>query len=173
VAADGGTFAPLASAKHLLLITVTRDGTQVCTSVGARIAGDRAYFRTSSASPAAKRLQRTAWVQVAPCTALGFVRYGPTVDATARLLAGEEADRAAGGLARAHPAWRELLSSLIRRVTGRRTVYYELRADPEEPAPPAGTAPAPKRAAVRLVPADGGQRGRSPGAVRGGPRAGR
>jgi hypothetical protein len=43
--AHDGTFASLASATHLLLITVTPDGAQACTSVRARIDGDRAYFR--------------------------------------------------------------------------------------------------------------------------------
>jgi len=129
-----------------------------CTAWGsglhARIDGYRACFRTSNASATAKRLRHTDWVQVAPCTALGFVRYGPTVSATARMLAGEEAGRAARELARIYPAWRGFLTSLAQRVTGRRTVYYELRADPgEPPAPPTATAHAPKRISVRLVPA--------------------
>jgi hypothetical protein len=100
-------------------------------------------------------------VQVAPCTALGVCRTGPTVDATARLLAGPEAGRAAERLAAKHPAWRGFLGSLARRVTGRRAVYYELRPDEtsEEPAaPPTVAAQARKRVPARLVPAGDGRR---------------
>jgi PPOX class probable F420-dependent enzyme len=162
--ARNGPFAPLASARYLLISTVTSDGAQEATPVRARINGDRAYFRTSGASAISKRLQHTGWVQVAPCAILGFVRYGPAVNATARMLAGEEAGHAAGELARTYPAWRGFLASLSQRLTRRRTVHYELRADdheppadPEEPAaPPAVTAPAVR--VVRLVPAGDGRR---------------
>jgi type VI protein secretion system component VasF len=66
---------------------------------------------------------------VAPCGPLGFVRYGPPVNATARPLAGAQAGQAASRLASRYPAWHRLVTALALRVTGWRLVYYELRAD--------------------------------------------
>ena len=147
---------PLASAKYLLLTSFNRDGAAQATPVRVLADGDRAYFRTSDASGVSKRLRHTGWVQVAPCMALGLCRTGPTVDATARLLADAEAGRAAERLAPKYPAWRRFLGSLAHRVSGRRAVYYELQPDEAaaEPAtPPGATAQVLRRAPVRLVPA--------------------
>jgi PPOX class probable F420-dependent enzyme len=134
---------PLASAKRLLLTTFNRDGAPHATVVRVLADGDRAYFRAPGASGTAKRLRHTDWVQVAPCTVLGVCRTGPTVDATARLLAGAQASRAAERLAPKYPAWRRSLGSLARRVTGRQAGYYELSPDEaaaEPVVPPAVTA---------------------------------
>jgi len=138
-AAGSGMPAPLASAKYLLLTSFNRDGAALATPVRVLADGDRAYFRTSDASGLAKRLRRADWVQVSPCTVLGVCRTGPPVDATARLLAGDKADWAAAHLAPRHPAWRRLVGSLARRVTGRQAVYYEVQPDEaaEAPVPPA------------------------------------
>ena len=160
-AAGSGKLVPLASAKYLLLTTFDREGAPQATPVRVLADGDRAYFGTSEASGTSKRLRHTDWVQVAPCTVLGVCRTGPTADATARLLAGAEALRAAERQAATSPAWRRFLGSLVRRATGRQAVYYELQPDgtAEEPAPPpASTAQARKRAPVRLVPAGEGRR---------------
>lgn len=155
-AAHSGTSALLASAKYLMLTTFTKDGGPVATTMRVVAEGDRAVFRTSTASGTAKRLRHTGRVQMALCTAMGLYNYGPPVSATARLLAGEEAGQAARVLDRIYPAWRGFLTSLAQRLTGRRTVYYELRADPEEPAVPP-TATAHPVTVVRLAPArDGG-----------------
>lgn len=158
--AGHGKPAPLASAKYLLLTSFNRDGAALATPVRVLADGDHAYFRTSDASGVSKRLQRTDWVQVSPCTVLGVCRTGPAVDATARLLAGNEAKWAAEQLAPKCAAWRRLLASLAHRVTGRRAVYYEVQPDEgaDEPAPPAAAARALQRAQVRLVPAGAGRR---------------
>ena len=156
-AAGNGKPAPLASAKYLLLTSFNRDGAALATPVRALAVGDRAYFRTSATSGLSKRLRRTDWVQVSPCTVLGVCRTGPTVDATARLLAGDEAGWAAAQLAPRYPAWRRFLGSLARRVTGRQAVYYEVQPD-ETAAAPAVAAQARQRATVRLVPASAGRR---------------
>jgi PPOX class probable F420-dependent enzyme len=129
-AAAGGMFVSHESVRYLLLTSFKQDGAAVSTAVRVALDGDRAYFRTVATSGPSKRVGRRDWVQVAPCSPLGFVRYGPPAGATARLLAGAEASRAAGLLAREYPAWRSSLSSLARRVTGwQAVVYYELRAD--------------------------------------------
>ena len=158
--AGSGKPAPLASAKYLLLTSFNRDGAALATPVRVLADGDRAYFRTSDASGLSKRLRRAGWVQVSPCTVLGVCRTGPTVDATARLLAGDEASWAAAQLAPKRPVWRRFLGSLAHRVTGRQAVYYEVQPDEaaQEPAPPAAAAQARRRATVRLVPASAGRR---------------
>jgi PPOX class probable F420-dependent enzyme len=127
-AAAGGIFVTHKPVKRLLLTSFKPDGTAVATAVRVALDGDRACFRTRGSSGMSKRLSRNGWVQVAPCSALGFVRCGPPVGATARLLAGEPAGRVAGLLARERPAWHGTLGSLVRRVTRWQTVYYELRA---------------------------------------------
>ena len=149
-AAGSGKPAPLTSAKYLLLTSFNRDGAALATPVRVLADGDRAYFRTADASGLSKRLRRTDWVQVSPCTVLGVCRTGPAVDATARLLAGDEAGWAAAQLAPKHPVWRRFFGSLARQVTGRQAVYYEVLPDEgaEEPAPAAPT-PVPLKVSVR------------------------
>jgi PPOX class probable F420-dependent enzyme len=121
-AADG-YFSALAPAKYVLLTTFKWGRTPVSSPVRMVVQGDRAYFRAWSRSPTGKRLRHNSWVQVAPCTALGLYRYGPWLDATARLLAGEEAGPAVRELARQRPG----LASLAYRFRGARPVHYELR----------------------------------------------
>jgi hypothetical protein len=153
--AKGGTFVALESARYLLLTTFKQDGTPMAVPVRVVVDGDRAYFGARDASGTSKRLRRTDWVQVVPCTRLGMASFGPRVGATARPLAGAQASDAAGRLARKRRAWRGFLSSLARRVTGWQTVYYELRPDEaakEPAAPPAVTA--------RVLPPRTAQRGR-------------
>ena len=127
--ARGGRFVTLESARYLLLTSFKPDGTPVAVAVRAVVDGDRAYFGVRTASGTSKRLGRTDWVQVVRCTPLGMVSFGPRVNATARLLAGEEASQAAARLARKRRAWRDFSGSLARRVTGWQTEYYELRPD--------------------------------------------
>ena len=117
------------SVKHLLLTSVKPDGRPVTTAVRVALDGDRAYFRLSSASATAGRLRRCDWVQVAPSSVLGFVRYGPPAGATVRLLDGAEASRAAGHVDGRYPAWRGFFGSMLHRMTGWQNEYYEVRAD--------------------------------------------
>ena len=137
----GGRFVPLESAKYLLLTTFKPDGTPMAVPVRVVVDDDRAYFGAWDASGTSKRLRHTDWVQVVRCTALGMASFGPTVNATVRLLAGEQARQAAERLASTHRAWRDFPGSLARRATRRQTGYYELRPDgaAKEP-PPAVTA---------------------------------
>jgi PPOX class probable F420-dependent enzyme len=136
--AGDGYFAPLASAGHVLLTTFKPDGGSPMSS-GLRVVvdGDRAYFRTRNGSAASKRLRHNGRVQVAPCTVLGLCSFGPPFNATARLLAGEQACATARKLAGKHPARHGLLTPLSRWMRRWRTVHYELLADeaPEHPRP--------------------------------------
>jgi PPOX class probable F420-dependent enzyme len=141
---QGGRFVTLESARYLLLTTFKQDGTPMAVPVRVAVDGDRAYFGVWDASGTAKRLRRTDWVQVVRSGPLGMTSFGRRINATARLLDGEEAGQAAERLARTRPAWRESARSLAGRLTRRQTAYYELRPDEfaKEPAPPpAVTAP--------------------------------
>jgi uncharacterized protein len=122
-----GYFSPLAPAKRVLLATFKWGRTPVASPTRMVVHGDRAYFRTWSKSPAGKRLRNNDWVQVAPCAALGLYRHGPWLDATARLLDGEEASQAARKLARQHRDRHGGLAALVYRFRGARPVHHELR----------------------------------------------
>jgi uncharacterized protein len=129
-AADGGYFAPLASARYMLLTAFKPDGgAPMNSAVRVVVDGDRAYFRTWSGSGASKRLGHAGRVQVAPCTVLGLASFGPPFNATARLLAGEQARVAARKLAGKHPARRRLPIPLSRWMRRWQPVHYELLAD--------------------------------------------
>jgi uncharacterized protein len=119
-------FAPLAKGRYLLLVTFKPKGTPVSAPVQGITDGDRAYFRVWSRSGTARRLQHTDGVQVAPCGALGLWSHGPPLDVAARRLAGEEASRVAGPLARKYPVRRRSLARLFPWARRRRLVYYEL-----------------------------------------------
>ena len=127
--ADSGYFAPLERATCMLLTTFERDGTPVSAPVRGVADGDRAYFWAWSRSGSVQRLQHTGAVQVTPCGARGFFTYGPPLEATARLLPGEEAGRAARKLARSHPVQHRFLIPLLHPTRRRQMVGYELLAD--------------------------------------------
>ena len=99
---EDGRFVTLKSAKYLLLTTFKPDGTAMAVPVRVVADGDRAYFGVWDFSGTAKRVGHTDWVQVVRCTPLGMASFGPRVNAIARLLASEEAGRAAGRLAPTH-----------------------------------------------------------------------
>jgi len=129
-AADEGYFAPLASARYVLLTTFKPDGGAPTNStMRVAVDGDRVYLQTRSGSPAFKRLGPAGRVQVAPCTVLGLCSFGPPFNATARLLAGEQARTAARKLPGKHPARRRLPIPLPGWMRRRQPVHYELLAD--------------------------------------------
>jgi len=130
-----GYFSPLGPAKRVLLATFKWGRTPVFTPVRVVAHGDRAYVQAWSRSAAWKRLRHNDWVQVAPCAAFGLYRSGPWLDATARLLAGEEASQAARTLARKYPGRHGSLAALAHRIGGARPVHYELRRCGEKGVP--------------------------------------
>lgn len=138
---DGGYFASLASAKHVLLTTFKPEGGQASVVVRGVVVDGRAYVWTWSHSDAMKHLRHTDEVRVAPCAARGLLCLAPPLDAIARPLPDEEASQVARKLSRKSPVRRHFLTPLLHRVhraRHRRKVYYELLAYAAAPAAPYG-----------------------------------
>ena len=123
------SLAPLRNAKTILLTTYKRDGTGVDTPVSIAFDGDRAYFRSWNKAWKTRRLRNDPRVRAAPCTLRGKPR-GPAIEASARLLDGEQARVAAKALARRHRVLQAVLVPAAHRVMRYRTMHYEL-LDPQ------------------------------------------
>jgi uncharacterized protein len=114
------------NAATVLLETRRRDGSWVGTPVSVVVADGHAFFRTYDASGKAKRLRRRPDVRVAPCSFLRGRPKGPAVAATARLLDGDEAERARTALDRRFPVLHGKLIPSVHRRKGWTTLHYEL-----------------------------------------------
>jgi hypothetical protein len=123
--ATAGYFGPLRSARYMLLTTFQQDAIPVSRHVHGVVDGDRAYFRTWHQSGTAQRLRHTDDVQVTACLMPGLT-VGPPLDAVARRLSGEEANRVARKLARKYPLQQRLLIPLLRRTRRWELAHYEL-----------------------------------------------
>ena len=114
------TLAALEGARYVLLTTYRRDGRAVPTPVGPLVRDGKVYVYTPASSGKAKRVRRTARVQVAPCTRRGEPT-GPALDGRARVLAGAEAEVMKEAFRR---AWRQQygplygLMALVERLRG-------------------------------------------------------
>jgi uncharacterized protein len=117
------TFGSLRSAKYMLLTTFKPEGNPVSTHVHGVVDGDRAYFRAMYQPDTANRLRHTDDVQVCPVPGL---TVGPSIDAVARLLPGEEASRVAGKLARKYRLQQYFLIPLLHRARRWQMAHYEL-----------------------------------------------
>jgi PPOX class probable F420-dependent enzyme len=121
--------------QTISLTTFKRDGTAVETAVNLAVDGDRGYFRTWATSGKAKRLRRDSRVWIAPCSFRGKVT-GTGLPATARPIEGEAAERARRLIESKHPFLQGVLVRFGHRLTGRRTVYYEVTATEPDPSGP-------------------------------------
>jgi hypothetical protein len=111
--------------KTILLTTYRRDGTPVATTVNIAYDGDRAFVRTWHTAGKAKRLRRNPDVEVAPSTFSGKPT-GPATRGRARLLGGDEAEKARRALARRFPVMHGVVVPLVHRLRGQKTLHYEL-----------------------------------------------
>ncbi|HTW42810.1 MAG TPA: PPOX class F420-dependent oxidoreductase [Solirubrobacteraceae bacterium] len=93
-----GSVAEVGRHKRTLVVTYRRDGTAVPTPVWAAQADGRFYVRTERTAGKVKRLRRDPRVLIAPCIVRGRP-LGAPLEATARVLAGEEELRAERTLA--------------------------------------------------------------------------
>ncbi|MCU1374029.1 MAG: pyridoxamine 5-phosphate oxidase-related, FMN-binding protein [Actinomycetia bacterium] len=112
-------------ASTVLLTTYRRTGDAVSTPVNIAWDGDRGAFHTWDAAGKLGRMWRNPHVTVAPCTLRGRVT-GPTVAARARILGGDEADRARELLGRRWPLVHGHLIPWCHRRKGWTTVHLEL-----------------------------------------------
>ena len=116
-----------ADQRTVSLTTFRRDGTPVATAVNMAVDGDRGYFRTWDTSGKAKRLRRDPRIRLAPCTFRG-TPTGDAIPAIARPVQGAAADRARDLIEGKHEVLQGVLVHYGHRLTGRRTVYYEVVA---------------------------------------------
>jgi uncharacterized protein len=89
-------------ARQVLLTTYRKDGTPVGTPVNVAVVGPVAYARTWDATGKIKRIRNNPQVEIAPCTGRGKVT-GEPLKMTARILEGEESDRAGKAIEAKHP----------------------------------------------------------------------
>jgi uncharacterized protein len=138
--------AAIARGTTILLTTYRRDGTAAASPVSIARHGERAFFRTWDTSWKARRMRRNPAVAVAPASFRGRPR-GATVPARARLLDGADEALARRALERRQPILQGLMVPLFHRLTGRRTVHYELLPPNGEPVPAGGARLTPSRRA--------------------------
>jgi PPOX class probable F420-dependent enzyme len=115
----------LRSTKTVLLTTYKRDGTAVGTPVSIAVEGPRAFFRSWHKAWKTKRIARNPDVLVQPSDLRGRPK-GPAVEASARLLEGNDAKLAARSLARRHRLLQGLMVPTTHRLMRYRTMHYEL-----------------------------------------------
>jgi uncharacterized protein len=118
-------LAPFVRQRTILLQTRKRDGRWVPTPVSIAVQGDRAYFRTYAKAGKSKRLRNFPDVRFGASTVRGQPT-GATMQARARLLAGDEARAAARQLARKHRVLHGVVVPLTHRLMRTSTLHYEL-----------------------------------------------
>ena len=124
-------LAPFADQPTICLTSFRRDGRAVGTAVSIAVDGERAFVRTFESSGKFKRIRNQPTVEIAPSTFRG-APTGPAIRATVRILAGAEAARARRLIEAKHRVLHRLLVPLAHRLTGKRTVYLELRPLPDD-----------------------------------------
>jgi len=107
-----GTLEEIARCKRTLLLTYRRDGTPVPTPVWAARAGEVLYVRSERSSGKLKRLRRDERMLIAPCTVRGKP-LGAALEATARVLGGEEEAAAEYALATRYGRGRALFERVM------------------------------------------------------------
>jgi PPOX class probable F420-dependent enzyme len=127
------TLEGLRDQRTVLLTSFKRDGTPVGTPVHIAFEGSKAYLRTYDKAWKFKRIRRNPEISLAPSTVRG-VPTGPAIQATARILDGEEATPAARALARKYPILHGKLIPMAHRMRGYKTVH--MRVEPRQTCPP-------------------------------------
>lgn len=125
VTAGTDHFAPLAKQTFVMLTSFRRDGAPVGTPVNIAVDGDRAYVQTGRNTAKVKRILRDSRVTVAPSTVRGNAT-GPAIEATVRLLEGDEAQHAVTVINRKHPIIHGVLVRLKYRLTKTQPALLEL-----------------------------------------------
>jgi hypothetical protein len=116
-----------ADQRTVLLTTYRRDGRGVGTPVNLAVDNGRAYVRTYESAWKLKRIRNNPIVQIAPSTARGKPT-GPALRASARIISGEEAERARRAINRKHPLLHGVVVPMFHRLRREKTVYLEIEA---------------------------------------------
>ncbi|HEY6199655.1 MAG TPA: PPOX class F420-dependent oxidoreductase [Candidatus Binatia bacterium] len=115
----------LANQRTVLLTTYRRDGRGVGTPVNIAVENGRAYVRTYESAWKLKRIRNNPDVEVAPSTARGKPT-GPALRARARILSGDETERASRAINRKHPLLHGVFVPMFHRLRREKTVYLEI-----------------------------------------------
>jgi uncharacterized protein len=118
-------FDALGRSWAVLLTTYKRDGTPVGTPVNLAVEGEHAYFRSYSKAWKTKRIAHNPVVEIAASTARGKVT-GPALQATARLLTGEEERHARSVIAHRYPLFQRFVIPFGHKVSRYTTLHYEV-----------------------------------------------
>ncbi len=111
--------------RTVLLTTFRRDGRGVGTPVNIAVENGRGYVRTYGSAWKLKRIRNNPAVELAPSTARGK-QTGPAVRARARILNGEEAERASRAIDRKHPLLHGIIVRMFHRLRREQTVYLAI-----------------------------------------------
>lgn len=114
-----------ADQRTVLLTTYRRDGRGVGTPVNLAVDNGRAYVRTYESAWKLKRIRNNPNVEIAPSTARGKPT-GPALRARARIISGEEAERARRAINRKHPLLHGVVVPMFHRLRREKTVYLQI-----------------------------------------------
>jgi PPOX class probable F420-dependent enzyme len=114
-----------ANQRTVLLTTYRRDGRGVGTPVNIAVENGRGYIRTFGSSWKLKRIRNNPDVELAPSTERGKPT-GPALRARARIVTGEEAERARRAIDRKHPVLHGVVVPMFHRLRREKTVYLEI-----------------------------------------------
>ena len=124
-AAARGDLSSLRGRKYGLVVTYKRDGIGVPTPVWFGLDDEgRLYFRTGANVAKVKRIRNNPRVLVAPCSVRGKP-LGPSIEGTARVLAGEEKEHAEAAIQSNYGLGRRLYERAADAVGGDE-VYVEV-----------------------------------------------
>ncbi len=118
---------PLADEPYINLETFKRDGNGVKTPVWAAPLGRKLVVMTAGNAFKVKRLRRDARARVAACDVRGNV-HGPWLEATGRILEGEEDVKRAHAALRDKYGWQMAIGDFLARIAGRikKRAYLEI-----------------------------------------------
>ena len=125
-AGDRHDFGEFAGHRHCLVVTYRRSGEPVPTPVWFGIADERIYFRSEERVGKIRRIRANDRVLVAPCDGRGKP-LGSGVEARARVLPGEEEERAEAAIQSNFGVGRRVYESAAMSV-GPTGVYVEVTA---------------------------------------------
>jgi PPOX class probable F420-dependent enzyme len=111
--------------RQVLLTTYRKDGTPVGTPVNIAVDGPVGYVRTWGATGKIKRIRNNPQVEIAPCTGRGKPT-GEPLRMTARILEGEESERAGQAIEAKHPVLQGRIVPWYHRWKHLKTTHIEL-----------------------------------------------